>query len=83
VRSQLFGFLDQCDPQFADRRLVEAFPDLILDARYERVREAARGDNPQFQARVVALEVAQPGVEGAVPSTGFGEGGRRSLPSAN
>jgi putative transposase len=26
--------------QFADRPLAEAFPYLILDARYERVREA-------------------------------------------
>ena len=40
--------LDQCDEpaagcglaQFADRRLGEAYPYLILDARYERVREA-------------------------------------------
>ena len=27
-------------PQFAGRRLEEAYPYLILDARYERVREA-------------------------------------------
>src|ERR1700732_4836164 len=32
--------LDDGLAQFADRRLVEAFPYLILDARYERVREA-------------------------------------------
>jgi putative transposase len=32
--------LDESLAQFAHRRLVEAFPYLILDARYERVREA-------------------------------------------
>src|SRR5580658_1468842 len=32
--------LDDGLAQFADRSLVEAFPYLILDARYERVREA-------------------------------------------
>src|SRR5512146_2328401 len=32
--------LDEGLAQFARRRLTEAFPDLILDARYERVREA-------------------------------------------
>ena len=32
--------LDASLAQFADRSLTEAFPYLILDARYERVREA-------------------------------------------
>ena len=32
--------LDASLAQFADRPLAEAFPYLILDARYERVREA-------------------------------------------
>ena len=32
--------LDEALAQFAGRRLAEAFPYLILDARYERVREA-------------------------------------------
>jgi putative transposase len=32
--------LDESLAQFASRRLTEAFPYLILDARYERVREA-------------------------------------------
>src|SRR5690348_16694881 len=32
--------LDDSLAQFAGRRLAEAFPYLILDARYERVREA-------------------------------------------
>jgi transposase-like protein len=32
--------LDESLAQFAHRRLVEAFPYLIVDARYERVREA-------------------------------------------
>ena len=48
MRPRLFGFVDQCDEpgldaslaQFAGRPLAEAFPYLILDARYERVREA-------------------------------------------
>ena len=32
--------LDEALQAFAERRLTEPFPDLILDARYERVREA-------------------------------------------
>ncbi len=48
VRPQFFGRVDQRDQprldealaQFAGRSLAEAFPYLILDARYERVREA-------------------------------------------
>jgi hypothetical protein len=47
VRPQLFGFLDQrnepaagCEFGAICRPLAEAFPYLILDARYERVREA-------------------------------------------
>jgi transposase-like protein len=31
--------LDESLAQFASRRLAEPFPDLILDARYEKVRE--------------------------------------------
>jgi putative transposase len=41
VRPQLFGSrLDASLAQFAGRPLAETFPYLILDARYERVREA-------------------------------------------
>ena len=48
MRAQLFGFsisamnqrLDASLARFAGRPLAEAFPYLILDARYERVREA-------------------------------------------
>src|SRR5215468_4572506 len=45
VRSSLSYYtinqrLDASLAQFADRPLAEAFPYLILDARYERVREA-------------------------------------------
>jgi putative transposase len=44
VRPQFFGRVDQRDQQrlaqFAGRSLAEAFPYLIPDARYERVREA-------------------------------------------
>ena len=35
--------LDEALAQFAGRALAEAFPYLILDARYERVREEPRG----------------------------------------
>ena len=48
VRSQLLGLGDQRGQQvarrglkaFAERRLTESYPYLILDARYEKVREA-------------------------------------------
>ena len=39
-RSAINQRLDDGPAQFADRRLVEAFPYLILNSRYERVREA-------------------------------------------
>jgi hypothetical protein len=47
VRPQLFGLGDQCGQQsldeplrrFAERRLAEPFPYLILDARHEKVRK--------------------------------------------
>jgi putative transposase len=38
--SALVKTLDGSLKPFAERRLAEAFPYLILDARYERVREA-------------------------------------------
>src|SRR5438270_335900 len=40
VRTALQEVLDAGLAQFAGRPLAEAFPYLILDARYERVREA-------------------------------------------
>src|ERR1700726_1428230 len=60
--------LDDGLAQFADRRLVEAFPYLILDARYERVREAgviasqavliATGIDWDGRRQVLAVELA-------------------------
>ena len=62
--------LDDGLAQFADRRLVEAFPYLILDARYERVREAgviasqavliAIGIDWDGRRQVLAVELAKP-----------------------
>lgn len=54
--------------RFANRHLDESYPDLILDARYERVREAgvigcgavliAIGINWDGQRQVLAVELA-------------------------
>src|SRR5439155_8656336 len=60
--------LDASLAQFAGRPLVEAFPDLILDARYERVLEAgvitsqaaliAIGIDWDSRRQVLAVELA-------------------------
>src|SRR5438128_10372229 len=60
--------LEECLAQFAGRPLAEAFPYLILDARYERVREAgvivsqavliAIGIDWDGRRQVVAVELA-------------------------
>jgi len=62
--------LDASLAQFAGRPLVEAFPYLILDARYERVREAgviaspavliAIGIDWDGRRQVLAVELAKP-----------------------
>src|SRR5262249_18417468 len=63
--------LDASLAQFADRPLAEAFPYLILDARYERVREAgvivsqavliAIGIDWDGRRQVLAVELANRG----------------------
>lgn len=60
--------LDEALARFADRRLEEAYPYLILDARYEKVREdgvicsravlIAIGINWEGQRQVLAVELA-------------------------
>src|SRR5215510_14752272 len=50
--------LDANLAQFAGRPLAEAFPYLILDARYERVREAGVIVS---QAVLIAISIAQKG----------------------
>jgi putative transposase len=66
--SQINQGLDQQLDQFAGRRLEEAYPYLILDARYEKVRQdgvirsqavlIAIGVNPEGQRSILAVEVA-------------------------
>jgi len=50
--------LDASLAQFAGRPLAEAFPYLILDARYERVREAGVIVS---QAVLIAISIAAEG----------------------
>lgn len=66
--SEATGRLDASLKAFAERRLEEAFPYLILDARYERVREAgviasravliAIGVDWEGRRQVLAVELA-------------------------
>jgi len=86
--------LDASLAQFAGRALAEAFPYLILDARYERVREEPRGADRDrhrlgWQASGAGGRARQPrepielarlsaGAEGARPQRRRIRGGRRS-----
>jgi len=56
--SRINAGLDESLAQFADRRLEEPYPYLILDARYERVRE---GGVIRSQAVLVAIGINQEG----------------------
>jgi transposase-like protein len=57
--------LDNTLAQFAGRPLVEAFPYLILDARYERVREAGVIAS---QAVLIAIGIDWDGRRQSLPS---------------
>jgi transposase-like protein len=57
--------LDATLAQFATRPLVEAFPYLILDARYERVREAGVIVS---QAVLIAIGIDWDGRRQSLPS---------------
>src|ERR1700747_1408193 len=69
--SQINKGLDASLKAFAERRLVEAYPYLILDARYERVREAgviasqavliAIGIDWDGRRQILAVELANRG----------------------
>jgi transposase-like protein len=68
VRSQLLGARDQRDQQgfgetltkFARRRLAEDYPYLILDARYERVRDVLLDQLVSFGLALSALGSGSP-----------------------
>src|SRR5437660_8230941 len=63
--------LDDGLAQFADRRLVEAFPYLILDARYERVREAG-----VIASQAVLIAIGSRGWRARPPALGAGRPSR-------